>query len=126
MLEIISTNPTMHPTVFLDNITFLTPKVKKLQVAVLDGDGVPVLALESLSGADDSLCASSGNGVVALYTMEVDRLEFKKSISMSAPVNVLVTGRHKIFCGSVEGDISILEQVSETEISGILLCDMGF
>lgn len=89
------------------------------QAAVVDGDGVPVLALECLAGAADSFCVSSGDGQVSLYTAALDCMIFQKSVSMSAPVILLASTRQKILCGSIEGDISILEQGTLTVVMEI-------
>lgn len=48
---------------------------------------------------------------MSLYTAALDCMIFQKSVSMSAPVILLASTRQKILCGSIEGDISILEQV---------------
>lgn len=84
-----------------------------MQVAVLGGDGVPVLDLDWLSGTVESLCSSSGDGLVSLYAVGTDSIVFRKSVSMSAPVIMLACTQKRLLCGSVQGDISILEQVRE-------------
>lgn len=86
-----------------------------MQAAVLGGDGVPVLALEWLSGTVERLCASSGDGLVSLYAVGTDSMVFRNSVSMSAPVIMLAHTQTKLLCGSAQGDISILQQVSAAE-----------
>lgn len=82
-----------------------------MQAAVLDGDGVPVLALEWLTKPMGNLCASTANGQVSIFKTEPDKIEFYKSVSMSLPVILLGSAQQKIFCGSIQGDITVLEQV---------------
>lgn len=82
-----------------------------MQACVLCGDGVPVLALEWLSDTAENLCVSTGNGLVSLYNAGIDRITFHKSVSMKQPITLLGYAQQRIFCGSVQGDISVLEQV---------------
>eukprot|EP00892_Ulva_mutabilis_P010565 jgi/Ulvmu1/7881/UM004_0112.1 len=88
----------------------VTPPSSLSQAAVLDGDGVPVLALEWLSGTAGNLCVSNSNGNVSLYTVGTESIVFHKSLSMSVPVVLLGSAQQKLFCGSAHGDISVLDK----------------